>query len=68
MNYEILSEKQIDIIKRVELMFENAAQMETWFSLPNKLFRGKAPMDLLLAGNFDYFERLLNKEPLDYIL
>jgi len=49
-------------------MFENAAQMETWFSLPNKLFRGKAPMDLLLAGNFDYFERLLNKEPLDYVL
>jgi len=68
MNTEMLSEKQKSIISRIRPMFETDEQMDKWFSLPNKLFREKAPLDVLLSGNFDYFERLLNKEPLDYIL
>jgi len=59
MNYEILSEKQLNIISKLEKMFESKDQLELWFSLPNKLFRNKAPLDLLLSGNFDYFDRFL---------
>lgn len=68
MNYEMLSEKQKAIAQQVREMFESDEQLDKWFSTPNKLFRDKAPLDVLLSGNFDYFERLLNKKPLDYIL
>lgn len=68
MNYEMLSSRQKDIISKIRPMFESDEQLEKWFSLPNKLFRNKAPLDLLLSGNFDYFERLINNEPLDYIV
>jgi len=62
MNYEILSKKQLEIVLKIEPMFESKNQMEDWFSLPNKLFRNKAPLDVLLSGNFDYFERFLNND------
>lgn len=59
MNYELLSEKQLEIISKLEKNFESKEQLELWFSLPNKLFRNKTPLDLLLSGNFDYFERFI---------
>lgn len=59
MNYELLSEKQLEIISKLEKNFESKEQLELWFSLPNKLFRDKTPLDLLLSGNFDYFERFI---------
>jgi hypothetical protein len=60
MNYELLTDKQKEIIGRIEPMFESKLQLETWLSIPNKLFRNKAPVDILLSGNYDYFERFLN--------
>jgi len=59
MNYELLSDKQLEIISKLEKNFESKEQLELWFSLPNKLFRDKTPLDLLLSGNFDYFERFI---------
>jgi len=60
MNYEILTKKQLEVISKIEPMFESKQQMEDWFSLPNKLFRDRPPLDVLLSGNFDYFDRFLN--------
>ena len=60
MNYEILTDKQKAIVSKLKPMFESQEQLHNWLSLPNKMFRDKPPIDLLLSGNFDYFDRLLN--------
>lgn len=60
MNYDTLTVKQQDIICKLMPMFESQEQLHNWLSLPNKMFRDKPPMDVLMSGNFDYFDRLLN--------
>ena len=60
MNYDTLTVKQQDIISKLMPMFESQEQLHNWLSLPNKMFRDKPPMDVLMSGNFDYFDRLLN--------
>jgi len=55
-----LSIQQKDIIEKLELMFENKEQLNNWLSLPNKMFRGRLPIDVLLSGNYDYFERFFD--------
>lgn len=56
-----LSERQRDIIKRLEDSIGDINSVETWLSTPNKLFRNRPPIDLLLSENYDYFERFFVK-------
>jgi len=56
-----LSERQRDIIKRLEDSIGDINSVENWLSTPNKLFRGRPPIDLLLSENYDYFERFFVK-------
>jgi uncharacterized protein (DUF2384 family) len=60
MNYETLTDKQKAVILKLKPMFESQEQLHNWLSLPNKMFRSKPPIDLLISGNFDYFDRILN--------
>lgn len=60
MNYDLFTEKQKQVIVKLSANFESKDQLEKWLSIPNKMFRDKPPLDLLLSGNFDYFDRLIN--------
>jgi len=61
MNVSNMSEKQIEIFYKLKEVFEDSRLLESWLSLPNKMFKNKAPIDVLLSGNYDYFERFLQE-------
>jgi len=56
-----LNDKQKEIITSLRVMFETDEEMINWLSVPNKLFRGRPPIDALNTSNYDYFERLFDK-------
>lgn len=60
MDYSNLSEKQKEILKQVRSSLESDNQFDLWMSTPNKSFRNMAPIDVLKAGNFDYFDRFFS--------
>jgi uncharacterized protein (DUF2384 family) len=55
-----LSIGQKEILNKLQTVFEDEQQLTNWLSLPNKSFRNKTPLDLLLSGNLDYFNRFFN--------
>jgi len=57
MNLSELNEHQINLYNKLVKIFDSTEQLNNWLSLPNKHFRGKAPLDMLLSGNYDYFNR-----------
>jgi len=57
MNYDLLTDRQKQIVESLRVNFENQEQLESWLSIPNKSFRNKPPLDLLMTDNFDYFDR-----------
>jgi uncharacterized protein (DUF2384 family) len=52
MNYS-LNKTQIDIVSKLQSIV--GEELDTWLSMPHKAFRNKAPIELLLAENYDYF-------------
>jgi len=56
-----LNVKQKEIITNLRVMFDSDEEMINWLSLPNKLFRGRPPIDILNTSNYDYFERFFSK-------
>lgn len=61
MEFTSLSEKQQEIVNKVRLSLESDNQLDLWMSTPNKSFRGMAPIDVLKAGNYDYFDRFFSE-------
>ena len=59
MDISSLNIKQKTIYNKLLEGFDNEQQLQTWLSLPNKLFRSKAPIDVLISQNYDYFDRFL---------
>lgn len=59
MDTGLFNSKQKDIYINLLKEFESEPQLQTWLSLPNKLFRNRAPIDVLLSQNYDYFDRFL---------
>jgi len=57
MDISKLTQEQRDIYQRLKIIFESEEQFQTWLSLPNKMFRGKSPLGVLLSNNFEYFDR-----------
>jgi len=60
MDYSNLSEKQKEILNKVRNSLESDSQFDLWMSTPNKSFRNMSPIDVLKAGNFDYFDRFFS--------
>jgi uncharacterized protein (DUF2384 family) len=56
-----LNDKQQAIIANLRAMFDTEEELMNWLSVPNKLFRGRPPIDVLNTSNYDYFERLFDK-------
>lgn len=57
MDFSLLSEKQIEIVNKIRDSLESDDQLNLWMSTPNKSFRNMAPIDVLKAENYDYFDR-----------
>jgi len=57
MDLSKFSSEQREIYTKLKERFESEEQFQTWLSLPNKMFRSKSPLDVLLSNNFDYFDR-----------
>lgn len=47
--------EQQKYLKKVKEFAKEEADI--WLSTPNKSFNNKCPLDLLLSGNYDYFDR-----------
>lgn len=54
-----LNDKQKEIFEKLRKNFDGDGSFHKWLSLPNKSFRNKPPLYLLLSENYDYFERFL---------
>jgi len=54
LNYE----QQLIINKLKEKAFDTS--LDIWLSTPHKAFKDKAPIDLLLSGNYEYFYNYIN--------
>jgi uncharacterized protein (DUF2384 family) len=65
MNLSELSVKQKSIYDKLDKIFESQEQLHMWLSLPNKLFRNKAPIDVLLSSNYDYFDRFFENSNIE---
>jgi len=65
MNIDFLSTKQIEVYNKLLKLFESEERLSNWLSLPNKSFRNKAPIDVLLSSNFDYFDRYLESSNIE---
>ena len=65
MNLSELSVKQKSIYDKLDKIFESQEQLNMWLSLPNKLFRNKAPIDILLSSNYDYFDRFFENSNIE---
>jgi len=61
MNYDLLTDRQKQLIESLRKNFESQDQFENWLSIPNKSFRNKPLLDLLISDNFDYFDRFFNQ-------
>lgn len=57
MDVSNLTDTQKELYNKLRNNFESEQQFQTWLSLPNKMFRNKTPMDALLSGSFEYFDR-----------
>jgi hypothetical protein len=60
MDISKLSKKQIEIIEKLKKDIGSTELFEKWMSTPNNMFRHKTPLDILLSGNFDYFDTYLS--------
>ena len=56
--YSSLSEFQRKIIDALRAKLTDT-DLDTWLSLPNKQFRDRAPIDMLLQGEYEYFYSVL---------
>lgn len=52
MNYS-LNKTQIEIVTKLQSIV--GEELDAWLSLPHKSFKNKAPIELLLAENYEYF-------------
>lgn len=59
MNISGLNDKQKGIYDKLLEGFDNEQQLQNWMSIPNRYFRNKAPIDVLISQNYDYFDRFL---------
>jgi len=57
MDISKLTLEQKEIYYNIKSKFESEEQFHTWLSLPNKMFRNKSPLDILLSNSFEYFDR-----------
>lgn len=57
MDSSVFTPKQNEIIEKLRTVLESDQQLDAWLSIPNKMFKDKAPIDVLMSGNFDYFDR-----------
>lgn len=60
MDFSLLSDKQREIVSKIRTFLESDEQLDIWMSTPNKSFRNMAPIDVLKASNFDYFDRFFD--------
>lgn len=58
MDFTNFNERQKTIVKNLRKEFDSDQSLYTWLSIPNKMFRSKPPIDLLMSENYDYFDRL----------
>lgn len=59
MRVKDLNNRQKEIYNKLKVNFDGDESFQKWLSLPNKTFRNKPPLFLLLSENYDYFERFL---------
>ena len=52
MNYS-LNKQQLQIVTELKQIM--GAELDAWLSLPHKSFKNKAPIELLLSENYEYF-------------
>lgn len=52
MNYS-LNKQQLQIVTELKQIL--GAELDAWLSLPHKSFKNKAPIELLLSENYEYF-------------
>ena len=64
MDISNLSTRQKEVYNKLKLVFEDDNLLVKWLSLPNRSFKNRPPIDILLSGNFDYFDRFLNNTPI----
>jgi uncharacterized protein (DUF2384 family) len=60
MDISKLSKRQAEILEKLEKNIGSAELFEMWMSTPNAMFKHKTPYDVLLSGNFDYFDTYLS--------
>lgn len=52
MNYS-LNKQQLQIVTELKQIL--GVELDAWLSLPHKSFKNKAPIELLLSENYEYF-------------
>lgn len=52
MNYS-LNKQQLQIVTELKQIM--GTELDAWLSLPHKSFKNKAPIELLLSENYEYF-------------
>ena len=60
MDISNLSTRQKEVYNKLKLVFEDDNLLIKWLSLPNRSFKNRPQIDILLSGNFDYFDRFFN--------
>ena len=60
MDISKLSKRQTEILEKLEKNIGSTELFEMWMSTPNVMFKHKTPYDVLLSGNFDYFDTYLS--------
>ena len=58
MDVSKLNERQKEIINKLYNILESEDSLIAWLSIPNKMFKSRPPIDLLMSENYDYFDRL----------
>lgn len=61
MDISKLSKRQKDILKKLEKDLGSKELLDKWLSTPNHYFRKRPPIDLLIMGDFEYFDAYLSK-------
>ena len=59
-----LNDKQKQILEALKKQFGN--DLDLWMSTPNRQFRNRTPLDLLMSGSYDYFSQFViqsDKQP-----
>ena len=59
MDYSCLDTEQTEILHRIRSIYKEETDM--FLSTPNKYFKGRAPIEMLLNKNFTYFGPFIKK-------